>query len=362
MEKRDRTKDFIIEKIENKPFFNLRTRDVKLGKFFFFKNNITYNSLRGFCNALRHFNMTTKEFYDTYYKKENEGICKYNSNYTTKFLSLPEGYSEYCNKCPECRIDINHKLKIAANKESVKKAKYIKRMKFYEEHPGRYIIQAKKALKTKRKKYGENFQSELTKKQWEKCTPEQRKLITEKANRTKTKNDTHMNGKNCKVCCGFAYKRLILGNKEYIFQGYEDIILTHLYNKNIDFLNGKKCPRIKTKINKTGYHRPDVYIPSLNTYIEVKSGWTWKISYKNILQVAEDINKMGIHYCVFVLKNKNKSELDLLDKYLDMIISSQASTRNEEGSTTKEDIPVHYKLVFGSGSARVPGFSTWNVI
>lgn len=46
-----------------------------------------------------HINITQKEYYDTYLKKENEGYCLY-CNKNTKFIKISKGYNLYCNR--EC--------------------------------------------------------------------------------------------------------------------------------------------------------------------------------------------------------------------------------------------------------------------
>ena len=49
--------------------------------------------------------MTSQEYYDTYFKKEGEGICLQCPN-PTSFKSIGAGYSTYCSKACTSRSDI----------------------------------------------------------------------------------------------------------------------------------------------------------------------------------------------------------------------------------------------------------------
>ena len=55
--------------------------------------------------------LTSKEYYDTYLKKPNEGICPICGN-PTKFYKLTKGYAKHCsNKCQIVDIENKEKLK-----------------------------------------------------------------------------------------------------------------------------------------------------------------------------------------------------------------------------------------------------------
>lgn len=49
-----------------------------------------------FSKHLKTYNLTQKEYYDKYLKKDEEDICK-NCGKPTKFLSLLLGYRDFCD-------------------------------------------------------------------------------------------------------------------------------------------------------------------------------------------------------------------------------------------------------------------------
>ena len=58
-------------------------------------------------------NITSKQYYDMFYKKENEGVCP-NCFKETKFIKQSKGYTKYCNY--ECKKEFIKKRKIANDK------------------------------------------------------------------------------------------------------------------------------------------------------------------------------------------------------------------------------------------------------
>lgn len=88
-----------------------------------------------------------------------------------------------------------------------------------------------------------------------------------------------------------VYKKIYTfpsGRQEHV-QGYEPFAIDHLlseYSEN-DIYLGKNVPRIKyeDKNGKSCVYYPDIYIPTTNTLIEVKSKHTMNINYnKNIIK------------------------------------------------------------------------------
>ena len=72
-------------------------------------------------NHIKEHGLTTKEYYDKYIKKPDEGICKICGR-QTKYKSINRGYRIYCsNKChgkdPESRKQQSDKLKNKSKKE-----------------------------------------------------------------------------------------------------------------------------------------------------------------------------------------------------------------------------------------------------
>lgn len=64
-------------------------------------------------HPLKKHGITNKEYYDTYLKKEGEGICK-SCGKPTKFLGITKGYSKYCStKCSNSSDEVKNKRKIS---------------------------------------------------------------------------------------------------------------------------------------------------------------------------------------------------------------------------------------------------------
>lgn len=114
--------------------------------------------------------------------------------------------------------------------------------------------------------------------------------------------------------------------KEYIFpsgniiqiQGYENFALNELINKNIDekdIITGcKNVPKIwYNDINgKMRRHFVDIFIPSQNKCIEVKSTWTFKKQKDTILLKQNAAKELGYLYEIWIYDNKG-NKVDFYD-------------------------------------------------
>lgn len=123
-------------------------------------------------------------------------------------------------------------------------------------------------------------------------------------------------GVRCMKC---SHKRHIKNSKrfrDYIFpsgnitriQGYEHIALNEIlktYNELDIFTSRKDMPNIKYMYkNKLRPYYPDIWIPSKNLLIEVKSTYTYKIDLiRNILK-ALCVRKLGINYEIWICNDK----------------------------------------------------------
>jgi uncharacterized protein YcfL len=103
-------------------------------------------------------------------------------------------------------------------------------------------------------------------------------------------------------------------SKEYKFpsgniikiQGYENHAIDELINNNIiekDIITG--CKNVPTiwyydNNNKKRRHFVDIYIPSLNLCIEVKSTWTAKLHSGNILLKQSAAKDLGYNYEIWI--------------------------------------------------------------
>ncbi len=94
-------------------------------------------------------------------------------------------------------------------------------------------------------------------------------------------------------------------------QGYEPFAIKELlnsYNENEIITQRKNIPRIKYIHNeKQKYYFPDIYLPSENKIIEVKSTWTIKYN-KDIIKLKEKATKeSGYNYEIWCFDcNGNK--------------------------------------------------------
>ena len=112
--------------------------------------------------------------------------------------------------------------------------------------------------------------------------------------------------------------------KDYVFpsnniikyQGYENFALNDLIKQNVqenDIITSRKLvPTIWYNINENKHrHFVDIFIPSKNLCIEVKSEWTLK--FKNDVIFLKQLagKELGYNYEIWVYDNKG----NLLNKY-----------------------------------------------
>lgn len=345
--------DLIVEGVEYKT-----DRNIKIGRFYCYLNSKTYNTLRGLLNNIRP--MTAKDYYDAEYKVKGEGVCYCGKE--TSFLTILSGYREFCSDGCHSRSD-RHRQIVSTRFENDPEKRELsnaRRIKTMNEKPDSELQEMyTKANNTKKSRYGDNFRSDLTKIQWANRTLEQKKDLVDKANATKAKNGPYSNSG------AFCRKSITINNKEFLFQGYEGIVIEMLINHFgilvDDILTGKDCPRIRYSGNLCQYHRPDIYIPSLNLYVEVKSCWTYwgrQDFLESNLQKQKAAIDSNHHHVIFVIK-PTLTEKDILDfgEFLSTIISSQALI-SEKVQRLGDDSPYR-SSAFGSGSAKHP---KWMVI
>jgi DNA repair protein RadC len=114
----------------------------------------------------------------------------------------------------------------------------------------------------------------------------------------------------------YLKKYIFPSGKEIKIQGYENFAIDELIKNNInefDIITGcRNVPEIwYNDINgKKRRHFVDIFIPSQNKCIEIKSTWTFKKQKDNVFlkkQAAKDLNYL---YEIWVYDNKgNKLEL-----------------------------------------------------
>ena len=95
-------------------------------------------------------------------------------------------------------------------------------------------------------------------------------------------------------------------------QGYENYALDELvktYTEEDIITDRKNIPRISYTANeKTRYYFPDIYIPSINKIIEVKSTWTYKCKLDYINEKAEATRQAGYEYETWIYNKDGKTK------------------------------------------------------
>lgn len=114
-------------------------------------------SIKALSQHILNHKITSKEYYDKYFKKENEGICLFCKS-ETKFKSLKEGYQKYCNlKCSNNSQERKVKFKQSYLKNNVEEINRKKIQTNIEKYGGvgfQIPEQARKAKETMLNKYG----------------------------------------------------------------------------------------------------------------------------------------------------------------------------------------------------------------
>jgi hypothetical protein len=113
--------------------------------------------------------------------------------------------------------------------------------------------------------------------------------------------------------------------KEYSFpsgqkvlvQGYEPFALDELvklYPETDIIVDRTKVPKITylDENNKEHRYYVDIYIPSQNLMIEVKSTWTLKKKNDNVYQKLEASKKAGYKCQIWVYKGNGKAEKEII--------------------------------------------------
>jgi len=116
---------------------------------------------------------------------------------------------------------------------------------------------------------------------------------------------------------GVKKKYIFPSGKEISYQGYEPFALNELVNifDENDILTGtKNVPTIwyNDENGKKHRHYVDIFIPSKNKCIEIKSPWTIKIIKSNIFIKQTAAKELGYEYEIWVYDCKGNK----VDTYL----------------------------------------------
>lgn len=310
-----------------------------------------HSTIRGLLNELRPLNITSKEYYDRFFKKETDGICEVCGK-CTKFkwnLSTGRGYKLHCSTACSKRSDLHRS--IVSNRfrgvDGEKKLAQFREKRSTYKHSPETI---EKLLNTKRKvaesmgiTYSD-YCSMVGTKGARSVSQESRLESTKRAMETR-KNNGHC------FSIGKTYDFDLYGDMIKV-QGYEPGIFNLLIKDIgiVDLVAGKKFTTPIEYYNpikqKVCLYYPDGYIPSLNMLIEVKSDYTMRLHAEMTNAKIQNCLSNGYNVMLIILKKsidkpsvRRNAVLDSLKSMIDWAISSQASNHlyvYDEGSTTRE--------------------------
>jgi hypothetical protein len=203
------------------------------------------------------------------------------------------------------KYGVEHPLQ---NEEFKNKAKQTTIDKFGTEYASQLSQFKEKVKQTCLKKYGvENAAQNSIIKEKMKKTNLERYGVENAAQSQEIQEITQKNAKKYK-----EYK-MPSGNTVKV-QGYEPFALDELiktYKEDDIKTERKEVPRITYTVNnKQRYYFPDIYIPSENKIIEVKSTWTYKSKQDNIQQKADATKKAGYDYEIWIYDSKGNKTVN----------------------------------------------------
>jgi hypothetical protein len=295
--------------------------------------NKTFNSARGFLNHLRTLNISSKEYYDKFYRKNDEGMC-YCGN-PTKYHGF--SYKEYCSSKCFSRSEKHRKCvseRFIKNPQAL--VNFREKKKSLNIDYKSSIDKRKQTISNKCKDLGiseSEYYSQHSKNAFKSMSSEKLIQRTLKAMKTKEENGT--------LECKSGYKKYPFFDEFVSLQGYEPIVLNSLIEdfnlgKNEIMIGKSNIPIIKYGNNKLYF--PDFYLPKQNLLIEVKSTYTFEKHKENVFEKCNASIKQGYSIALVILKRSEarNRKLDGSKNLLHWAISSQAPNPNwyGEGSTT----------------------------
>ena len=302
----------------------------------------SYERLQTFCNE--NSIELCRDYSQELVKRETkiEGKCRNeecNDMFNKSFQELIENKNFYCKKCLNKLSDKKRKetclekygVENAMSNESVQnKIKLTNLQKYGVEYTFQSEQYKIKYKSTVLKKFGvENVSQneDIKKKKIKTCLenygvehPSQSNKIKQKKIETSLKNygveypiqDPNVLDKNIKSC--YRTKQYIFPSGNIILtQGYEHLALDELINKEqIDekniIMGAKNVPTIWYFGNDCKNHRHyvDIFIPTQNRCIEVKSTWTAKHNEHNIYLKQKAAKLLGYNYEIWIYNEKEE--------------------------------------------------------
>lgn len=270
-----------------------------------------YYTKMGIVRIIKKFGHPIQEYYDTHYRKPNEGICGACGS-RTKFTKF--SYQKFCNV--KCAAQVNNNLKKMRDNRSEEELKLLNK-RMVDTRKARYSnesMQAKR-IATVEQKYGmsyREFKSKLWIKRFNEMDADQLSAYYDKATKSR----------NC-----YKYKYYELNGNIVRVQGYEPLVLDvlrKLFDEDKILVDdGIKIPYIDQYGKKRRYY-PDIVIGDY--LFEVKSKYTFGLHLSNTLLKMSAAQEHG--YIPFIvlwdIKNSEMCEKDLIET-----ISSQALLSHE---------------------------------
>tara|TARA_Y100001973_G_C5171126_1_gene319139 strand:+ start:354 stop:1184 length:831 start_codon:yes stop_codon:yes gene_type:complete len=273
--------------------------------------------------------MTTKEYYDKHVKSEDEGVC-YCGEITTYH---GWAYKKYCSaKCAKSSDEHRE----AVSKRFINNPDALVSYRNSRKGVDNNIQKRRETIQQKADGLGmtlDEYYSDHSKRGSRSISPKQRARMTEKRMDTIEKSG--------KVCGRSGYKSYEFFGEQVSLQGYEPQVLECLTNdfgltKEQIMVGKSNIPVIRYGKNRRYF--PDFFLPESNLVIEVKSPYTLRQHYDNVMAKCEATVESGYSIVLVVVTQEEarKRKLDGSKKLLDWAISSQAPnpTWYGEGSTT----------------------------
>jgi len=278
-------------------------------------------------------NSNLKEYYDKFYKKENESICCECGN-PTSFKSLKDGYSKTCNV--SCSNKYRNKLLLEKfgvvnnfQLESVKnKSKETVKEKYGVENVSQHNLIKQKKIDTCLNNYGitnPSFSTEIRKKAETTTLSKYGVICVMHHPNIALKAITNGSGRTP------AKKYITKFGNEITVQGtYERLFVNFCENNNIYIENGPCIDYIKDSKKHKYFIDFKITINNKVKLVEIKSTY-WYNKYKDVVDIK---NEYALKYakknnCLFhfIINDNNKKQINV--KKFNIILESNNESNQE---------------------------------
>ena len=233
------------------------------------KCGYTTNNRQSFNSHIAHaHNMKSKEYYDTYIKKDSEGLCK-TCGKPTNFKTMWVGYRDFC--CDSC---------MSSNKDIQEKRKQTSLLHYGVDYISQSEEVRQKVINTCQERYNADnvFASEYGK----------NKIRDTLINKYNVTNIIYDYNTRCKM----AKSRVKNGNHSSLEDYLENILISKNINFKKDYIDEIRYP-----------FKCDFYLVDSDTFIEINNYWVHNDHFY-------DKNNIEDQLIVEQWKNKNKTHYD----------------------------------------------------